>query len=316
MKLNDNFPREGILAALTLPCDPDGRPLETALSDHLGWLKDRGIHGVLGLGSTGEFPLLSVDERKSVLETVAGLAAPLPVIANISDIRPKVVAELGRFARELGLPGVAVMPPSFFPVSAADQLAFFEFAAEAAQLPVLLYNFPELTGNRIDLETISAFADRGPMAGIKQSGREFAYHHELIALGREKDFRVFSGVDTCLFEVFGLGVAGCIGGFVNFVSELMVEQFKTFRNGGSGPLEPVVSRMRRVGAIVDRVKFPLNVAAGITARGFNPGSPKSIISRETQVLFTGVVEELRECFREWKLEPFHGTGMTEPLARN
>jgi len=152
-----------------LPCDPGGHLLENALADHLGWLKQRSIHGVLALGSTGEFPLLAVDERRRVLETVARLAAPLPVIANISDIRPVVVAELARFARELRLPGVAVMPPSFFRVSAADQLAFFEFAAEAAQLPVMLYNFPELTGNRIALETMAAFCDRAPMAGIKQS---------------------------------------------------------------------------------------------------------------------------------------------------
>lgn len=298
------FPSEGILAALALPFDRDGRLKESALAAHLTWLRSCGIHGVLALGSTGEFPFLTLEQRIEALALVARHAAPLPVIANISDIRPDVVAALGRSARDLGLAGVAVMPPHFFPVAPADQLAFFEHAARAAELPVLLYNFPELTGNRIALETIAAFADRAPMAGIKQSGAEFGYHEALVALGREKRFSVFSGADTRLPEVFALGARGCIGGLVNLVPEYMVEQYHVFARGQAGGLEPTASRMKRVGAIIDRLKFPLNVAAGLTARGFDPGAPKSIISPETARVFAGVVEELRSCFHEWGLATF------------
>src|SRR4051812_36559011 len=116
------FPRTGILAALAIPTDARGRGLRRALGTHLAWLRRQGIHGVLALGSTGEFVRFTLAERMAILEAVAELAAPLPVIANISDIRLSVTAELGRFARRLKLPGVAIMPPSFFPLSAADQL--------------------------------------------------------------------------------------------------------------------------------------------------------------------------------------------------
>ena len=132
----------------------------------------------------GEDDELSLEQRKAALDAIAELAAPLPVIANVSDIRPGVVAELARFASRLGLPGIGIMPPSFYSVSDADQLAFFLHAADAAQLPVMLYNFPELTGNRIAMDTIAAFGDRAPMVAIKQSGREFEYHNELIALAQ------------------------------------------------------------------------------------------------------------------------------------
>jgi 4-hydroxy-tetrahydrodipicolinate synthase len=115
------------------------------------------------------------------------------------------------------------MPPPFFPMSPDDVLAYFLHVAEAVDLPVMLYNFPELAGKRIDLATIAAFADRAPMCAIKQSGGEFAYHRDLIALGREKNYAVMSGADTRLPEVFALGAAGCTGGLVNIVPELMVE---------------------------------------------------------------------------------------------
>ena len=295
------FPKEGILAALAIPTDIRGRVLKRALKDHLGWLRSCGIHGVLGLGSTGEFIRFTVEQRKTILATVAELAEPLPVIANISDIRPSAVAELGRFARSLDLPGVAIMPPSFYPVSAADQLEFFLHAAAAAELPVMLYNFPELTGNRISLETIAAFADRAPMAGIKQSGSEFSYHAQLIQLGREKNYAVFSGADTRLPEVFQLSAAGCIGGLVNFVPELMLEQFNVYRRGQAGELEPTATRMKAVGDVLGKLTFPFNVAAGLEARGFDPGNPKTVVSEESGRLYREIVRELEGLFSEWQL---------------
>lgn len=296
-------PRQGILAALWLPTDGQGNLLAAELASNLAFLKRAGIRGVLALGSTGEFPQFDIEQRKRALAKIVELAAPLPVIANVSDIRPSAVAELGRFARELGLPAITVMTPGFFPSSQADALAHFLHAADSAQLPTFLYNFPELTGTRIDLETVTAFAARAPMAGIKQSGREFDYHRPLIQLGREKGFVVFSGADTRLCEVFELGAAGCIGGLVNIVPELMVHLDRVCREKQPGNAAPTAERMVEVGRIIDRLTFPLNVAAGMEARGLATGEPKAVVSPQSRELYAGIVAELRAKFAEWKLPP-------------
>jgi 4-hydroxy-tetrahydrodipicolinate synthase len=195
------------------------------------------------------------------------------------------------------------MPPSFFPVSGADQLAFFEHVSAAASLPVMLYNFPELTGNRIGLETIAAFASRAPMAAIKQSGAEFNYHRDLIALGREKNFAVFSGADTRLEEVFGLGASGCIGGLVNIVPELMVSIHQVCREGAAHDVALAGDRMRAVGRVMDKLTFPLNVAAGVEARGWEPGVEKTVVSAESVRRHAEIVAELRALFSAWELLP-------------
>ncbi len=280
--------------------------MKRALASHLDFLRTHGVHGVLALGSTGEFPRFSLEERKDLLEVIVDLAPPLSVIANISDIRPQAVIELGKYARKLGIPAVAIMPPNFFPMSQADLLEFFLRTAEAVKLPVFLYNFPELTGNRIGLETIAAFAARAPMVGIKQSGGEFAYHQPLISLGQKKNFAVFSGSDTRLPEVFGLGVAGCIGGLVNIVPEVMVEIFH--RCKGPNPSDPTdaAEKMKEVGDVINRLTFPLNVAAGLEARGLTPGEPKTVVSPESARLYRGIVKEFRALFRKWKLPPASG----------
>jgi 4-hydroxy-tetrahydrodipicolinate synthase len=299
--MKTSFPQEGVFAALAIPTDAKRRVLKRALATHLAWLREKGVNGVLALGSTGDFVRCNLEERKAILETIAELAAPMTVLANISDVDIRITTELGRFARRLKLPGVAVMPPSFFPVLPADQLAFFETAAEAAQLPVMLYNFPELTGNRIGIETIAKFADRQRMGGIKQSGGEFAYHQELIALGREKKFGVFSGADTRLSEVFSMGAAGCIGGLVNFVPEYMVEIFRIHKLGQAGDATTAITRMKEIGPIIDQLTFPINVPAGVEARGFEAGVLKTVISRESEKTYAKIVKELRAKFRAWKL---------------
>ena len=295
-------PRRGVFAALWLPTDQDGNLLRDELARNLAFLKRHGVTGVLALGSTGEFPQFNLEQRKRALATVVELAAPLEVIVNVSDIRPKAVAELGRFARELGLSAIAVMPPGFFPSRQDDALAHFQHAAETSQLPTFLYNFPELTGTRINLETVAAFADTGCMAGIKQSGGEFGYHRELIALGREKGFSVFSGADTRLPEVFEMGADGCIGGLVNLAPDLMVHLYRVCREGAAGDVNPAFDQLKVIGASIDRLTFPLNVAAGMEARGLEPGVPKAIVSQSSREIYRTIVHELRAQLLDWKLD--------------
>ena len=286
----------GIFSAQWIPTDADGRIDRASLARHIDVERRAGISGILALGSTGEFPYFTVDERKAALTTVAELASPLPVFANVSDVRPRAAIELGLHARSLGLAAIALMPPMFYPVSQADMLAYFLHVADAVTLPVMLYNFPELAGRRIELATVAAFADRAPMIAIKQSGGDFEYHRELIALGHEKRFVVMSGSDTRLPEVFALGAAGCIGGLVNIVPEPMVRIHRTVRAGDGDDVSADADMVREVGRILDRASFPLNVAAGMEARGFDPGVPKSVVSPESRALHAEIVRDLRELF--------------------
>ncbi len=131
------------------------------------------------------------------------------------------------------------------------------------------------------------------MIAIKQSGGDFDYHRDLIALGREKGFVVMSGADVRLPEAFALGAAGCIGGLVNVVPELMVHLDRVCRRGESGDVTVAAEAMRELGRILDQLSFPVNVAAAIEARGFRPGAPKTVISPESRALYDKIVGETR-----------------------
>lgn len=300
-------PREGIFAALWIPTRDDGTLMRSALAVHLRWLAERGVHGVLALGSTGEFARMSLRQREEVLEAVVELAAPMPVIANVSSIRLNEVVSLGRTAARLGAVGVALMPPTFFPLPQRDILEFFLRAAEQIDLPVYLYNYPEVTGNRIGVDIIAEFADQASMAGIKQSGGELNYHDELIQLGREKNFSVFTAADPMLATYLDKGAAGCLGGLANFVPEYMLEVFHACRAGRSTDVAVTSSRLARLGEILGALCLPMNARSGMEARGFDPGDLKTVVSPETLALYAGVVDELEREFTGWGLPRYSTT---------
>jgi 4-hydroxy-tetrahydrodipicolinate synthase len=254
---------------------------------------------LLALGSTGEFLHLDMPTRKAILDQA--VASGLPVLANISDIRPKTVAELGQSAKWAGAAAVSILPPYFYPMAQEDLVEFFVRAGEAAQLPVFLYNFPERTGNRIELETVAAVADRIDLAGVKQSGAEFGYHKDLVQLGREKNFVVMTGSDTRLPEAMQMGVTGCVSGLSNAVADLLVAIFAAVKAGDPERAGTAIDQMRKLGTLVEQLEFPLNVAAIMQARGLTPGHPKTIVSVATQRRYQKLVEDFRRLFQEWKI---------------
>ncbi len=287
--------RRGVVAALWTPTDAAGRLIETALADHLSFLGSAKVHGVLALGSTGEFVHLAEADRIHLLHKAVELGGGLPVLANVSDVSPAVACRIAKAAADAGCAGIAVLPPWYFPLSQDDQLEFFLRVADAADLPVCLYNFPERTGNRIALGTIAAFGARARLVAVKQSGAEWSYHQELIALGREKDFSVFTGAETRFAEALALGCSGCISGLANVLPEALVEVFAASVSGAD-PSVPM-SLLQRAGALCGSVNFPLDVAAAMRARGFEAGEPKQAISAETAVKCAQLTNDLRLLFQ-------------------
>ena len=293
----------GVFTALWTPTDGDGKLLSAEMNRHVAFLQGAGVNGLFVLGTTGEFLFLDHTQRRQVLEQAAAWVGRSPVIANVSDVRPAVVADLGCLARSLGLSAVALLPPFFYAVAPDDIVEFFVRAGEAIQLPLFLYNYPERAGNSITLDIIQAVADRVPVAGIKHSGGNLDYHRDLVALGRERHFVVFTGADTQLPAMMAMGVAGCVSGLANAVPELLVAQYQAIRQDNPTSLPDLSRRVAAIATQMERLSFPLNIAATITARGLPVGQGKTVLSPATRTRFDLVARELATLFAEWRLCP-------------
>lgn len=290
---------EGLYPAPWTVADAAGQPALDAVAAQARWLRDAGVDGLMVLGSTGEFPFFDAAAREAVLETVAAAVPGLPMVANVSDVNPRTARRLAHHARAAGAAAVALLPPWFYAVPAEDLVEFFVTAAGDCGLPVLLYNFPERTGHRLDAATVEAVAGRLPVVAVKQSGADFAHHRALAEAGARRGFHVVTAADTRVAEAFALGARGVISGLANALPEDVLAVVRAAQRGdaataGQARLDEVARRIGPLG-------FPLDIAAAMTARGRDPGPPKRALSAGTRRRCDETAAGLGELFRGWGL---------------
>jgi 4-hydroxy-tetrahydrodipicolinate synthase len=272
-----------------------------ALQANLKFVLGHGAHGIMALGSTADFPHLASEQRKTVLEVIARAAQGRPIIANVSDIRLREAIDLGLHAKASGAAAISLLPPWFYPMEQDDIAEFFVRAAEAVQLPLAIYNFPERTGKKVELETIRKVADRVRVCVVKQSGSDFEYHHELAALAREKGFALLTGTDIRFAEASGIGASGTVSGLANAVPDVLVTIYTALAHGASQSVRSESAFMSELGKKMPKLPFSLNVRAAMEARGLATGDFKYPLSAATQEKYAAFVQELKEFFRAHRL---------------
>jgi 4-hydroxy-tetrahydrodipicolinate synthase len=168
-----NTPR-GAYAPIPTPVDRAGRLDLPALARHLERLDRGGLDGVLVLGTNGEFPSFDVTERLAVAECAARSAGRLDLMLGVGSCALPEVHRFVAAASELGYDAVLLPPPFYFRnAPTAGVAAFVLKVLDRADLPVLLYHIPQVTGVPISDELLDAVADHPRFAGVKDSsGRD------------------------------------------------------------------------------------------------------------------------------------------------
>jgi dihydrodipicolinate synthase/N-acetylneuraminate lyase len=282
----------GVFCALWTPTNRDGAILWPALERNLEFITGAGIHGFMALGSTAEFPHLSVGQRKEILERI--VRTQLPVIANVSDVSHRVAIDLARHARDAGAVAIAMLPPWFFPASQADLAEFFISVAKGSGMPLVLYNFPEVSGKKIEADTIKRVADEVRVLAVKQSGGDFQYHHDLLRLAQQNAFAVLTGADTRLGKCLMMGCAGAVSGLANAIPEVLVRLYNLVQKKETAPRESAL--LMELAERMTRIEFPYNVKAAIAARGYETGEPKNPPSAGTLERYGALREDLTRLF--------------------
>jgi 4-hydroxy-tetrahydrodipicolinate synthase len=134
----------GTYTVLITPFSPDGAKVDlAAMRSLVDWQIERGIHGLIPLGSTGEFLSLSDDEHVAVAETVIRTAAGrVPVLIGTGAEDTREVVRLSRRAEKLGADGVMIIPP-FYSTPTEDELFHhYKTIGEAISLPIMIYKNP------------------------------------------------------------------------------------------------------------------------------------------------------------------------------
>ena len=269
------FKIRGVIIPLVTPFNAGGDEIDegamTALCD---WLIEKGVHGLMPCGTTGEGPLLSTGERKRLLEVVQAAArGRVPVIAHVGAVTTRETIELAIHAQSCDVSAASIVTPYYFPVSQQAMVEHFCRAANAVPaLPIYLYNIPSRTINTFTRTGAKAVIARCTnVVGVKDSSGSLESIISFIGLNGG-DFQVACGSDNLIFKALEAGAIASISGNGNVIPEVLVSLFNAFWKGD-------LKEAARQQHILDKVRNLLQnggdlslLKRGINFRGYRGGS--------------------------------------------
>jgi 4-hydroxy-tetrahydrodipicolinate synthase len=226
----------GIIPALVTPFTKAGEIDETGSR----WLCrnaiDSGVHGVICVGSLGEFPCLTDEERERVIRIVVDEAnGKVPVIAGVGSPSTKLAILLAKKAEDLGADAVEVLAPFYYNIRDDAVFAHYEKLAGSIDLPVIIYNFPAVTKVTMSAALVARLAEIPNIIAIKNSVDSLIHLKQVIwstrYLRKKEPFTVLCGIEDYLIPGLLLGARGTVSGFGNFIPKVLVQIYEACSKG-------------------------------------------------------------------------------------
>lgn len=202
----------GIFPPIPTPFNPDESLALDHLRSNLSTWAQWPLAGYVIGGSNGEAVSLSVEER---VELVARARQVVPndrlVIAGAGAESTRASIELAQRMAEAGADAVIVVTPHYYrpQLTASALTEHYQRIAEAAPVPVVLYNVPVYTGLDLPVESVRQLAQHPNIVGIKESGGNVAKIAEMVS-GTPQDFQVLAGSAGFLLPALTVGAVGCV----------------------------------------------------------------------------------------------------------
>jgi len=284
----------GVIPPLITPFDNEGKIDEAFLRSHVDYLVEHGVHGVFCLGSVGEFAYLSDEEKLKVMEVVVEeVAGRVPVLVGVGHFSCKVSVDYVKAAERLGADGVVAILLPYFHLTDDMAYEYYVSLAGSTGLPVIIYNFPAVTGFDIKPETVARLAEVENITGIKDTVIDVQHTLKLLELV-PRGFSVFPGSEITLQAAMEAGAKGMILGTSNITPKPSVELYEAYKSGDVAKarllLPKVVSLLQLVSFTpIQYLPSVIKNAIKLTGRPINTGVRKPLPNLSAEQL-----EKLRE----------------------
>lgn len=215
----------GVLLPVITPFDEKVRVDEEIMRQLVDFHIKAGIQGLFVLGSTGQGPAMTVEERKKTAAIVLDQArSRVSVVIHVGTPDAGTTVELAEHATEHKADAVAIVPPYYYSDhSEYEIIAHYKAVAKAVPLPIFIYENPKYSGISIPPGFAVRMKEQVPsLKGIKVAYGQGALLEYVRLL---PDVSVFTG-NADLFGLVPFGLAGMINPPTSFVPELCVALFK------------------------------------------------------------------------------------------
>jgi 4-hydroxy-2-oxoglutarate aldolase len=267
---------EAVFPPMVTPFDDEGRVRTDAIRTNIGRWVSAEVGGVVALGSNGEAPLLDDAEADEVLGAVrAALPDDRTLIAGTGRESTRATIAASRRAAALGASAVLVRTPSYFKgrMTAEAFVRHYTAVADACPVPVLLYNYPAITGVNLTPETVGRLSQHPNIAGIKETGSDTAQVAAFVDAARPS-FIVIAGSAPTVYPSLCVGARGAILAAACVIPELCVRLFERYRLGHHDEARDLQRRITPLAKLVTAEYGVPGLKAAMDLAGYAGGAPR------------------------------------------
>jgi 4-hydroxy-tetrahydrodipicolinate synthase len=297
-KLTKKSDFAGVHVALATPFNSAGEVCFNSLERLVQRQLDAGIDGFVPLGTTGESPTLTADERVEILRFCVATAKRhgKKVIAGCGGNNTKSVIGLVQQAQELGCDAALVITPYYNKPTQEGLVQHFSAVASGASIPILLYHSQPRTNVSITMDTFRKLFDIPRILGVKEaSGNHAGWLALAESFGGTKT--LLAGDDDMMASFLAMGGQGIISATCNVLPKAFVKMWKAFQ---AGDLKTVFAIQLQILPLV-RAMFtetnPMPIKYALAQLGVCENHlrlPLVPISESTQSLVTKALGQMRE----------------------
>jgi 4-hydroxy-tetrahydrodipicolinate synthase len=221
----------GVGTALITPFTKNGAVDEAAVRRLAARQVEAGVHFVVPVGTTGEAPTLTPQERRKVIEIVADeVEGHAMVLAGAGGYDTREVIQSVAELEGTGIHGILSVAPYYNKPTQEGLFQHYRAIADRTKLPIVLYNVPGRTGCNIEPATVVRLAAIPNIVGVKEASGNMTQMAEIAAMV-PPDFIVLSGDDALALPLMAVGGRGVISVVSNLVPAETVQMVEAAERG-------------------------------------------------------------------------------------
>lgn len=282
---------KGTGVALITPFKSDLSIDFDSLREVIEHVSDGGVDYLVILGTTGEAPTITAEEKNQITEFVIAQNSQgrkLPIVYGLGGNSTKWVTDQLELIRDYPIDAILSLSPYYNKPSQKGIVQHYETIADASPFPVILYNVPARTSSNITAETTITLSKHPNIIGTKEASGDLRQCMEICA-NTPDDFLLISGDDTLTLPMMSFGCVGAISVIANLQPASFSKMVKLALDGKFAEATQVHFEMLKGYDLVSEEGNPVSVKSGLDALGL-------IADHVRPPLFPGS-KELRRHFK-------------------
>lgn len=273
-----------ILAAMLTPFKEDGTVSVEGIAPLVDHILAQGVHGLYAGGSTGEAMLQSQEERALLLTELAGYArGKCTLVAHVGAASTEEAVALAHLAAREGYHAVSAVPPYYYKHAFEDILDYYKAIADAASLPLIVYNIPALSGTNLSTDQLLRLIEDEGIGGMKYTTPDLFQFWQLRRAAPDKSF--YFGTDEMFLGAAAVGADGGIGSTYNLIGDVYVGILEAVEAGDITTARQLQAKSNTLvdilleTGVMPGLKYALRrqgVPVGPCRRPFSPPAPAAL----------------------------------------